>query len=107
MSQVGVVQTDVWAPSLQEQQATVKAHEESPVVLTQPPAPVRQGRQSYYVFLSTEGLKRGAVPFPGSSEQSECDIPRACWDEAEASWEAEVLLLRRGMPTGPATSSKL
>ena len=63
MSRVDAVQIDVCVPSLEEQKHIVKAHEESPVELTRPPAPIRDGRRSCCVLLSTEGQKQGAVPF--------------------------------------------
>lgn len=74
MSRVDAVQIHVCVPSLEEQDI-VKAHEESRVGLTRPPAPIRDGRQSCCVLLSTEGQKQGAVRFCGSSKQTECDIP--------------------------------
>lgn len=73
----------------------MKSHEESPVDLIQPPAQIHDGRQSCCMFPPPRDRSRWPVPFLGSSKQTECDIPRACQDEAVPSQEAEVSLSRQ------------
>lgn len=52
------------------------------------------------------GRIRAFMPFCWSSKHTECDIPRACRDEAVALQEADVsLCLDRCMPIGPASTN--
>lgn len=75
-------QRDICVPSLEEQKDIMKAHEKSHVELEWPPGLIQDGKQSCHLSCSSEGQNKEAMPFCGSSKQTECDIPRACQDEA-------------------------
>ena len=68
----------------------MKAHKESHVELERPPALIQDAGQSCHLSSSNVEQNKGAMPFCWSSKQTECDIPRACQDEAVALQEAEV-----------------
>ena len=77
-------QRDICVPSLEEQKDIMKAHKESHVELERPPALIQDEGQSCHLSSSNVEQNKGAMPFCWSSKQTECDIPRACQDEAVA-----------------------
>lgn len=62
---------DTCDPSLEEQKDIRKAHEKSHVELERPPALIQDGKQSCHLSCSKEGQNKEAMPFCGSSKQTD------------------------------------
>ena len=64
-------QRDIFDPSLEEQKDIRKAHEKSHVELERPPGLIQDGKQSCHLSCSNEGQNKEAMPFCGSSKQTD------------------------------------